>query len=153
MLIDKEAQDHTSLHLTEREGEHIREIILTKIDCSWSYYLRNRVGMSPPNVHAYLSGKKPISFRNLKKLLSGTDVEASCQTVVTLENTRGGIVETADSIPLEEMLSSPEAEESFEENDHSPPTSDSFSSARGREKQRMQQAIQWLGKPEDSSES
>lgn len=107
MHIYKDAAEHTSLRLTEKEGEYLRELILNQIDCSWPSYLRDRVGMHPNNVYAYLTGAKPISIKNIRRLLSGTRITIEeCQLNIILGNTSGGIVNDVDSTTLEDVLHS-----------------------------------------------
>src|SRR5690606_5850952 len=111
LLIHKETLDHTPLLLTEQEGEELREMIVKQITCSFSFYVNNILHMHASNVHNYLTGRKPITINNLRKLLSGTKLEISeCFLQLTVEKAAGKPAQDADFIPLEEMLSCPESD-------------------------------------------
>ncbi len=110
--IVKTAFEHTSLLLSEKEGQEIRDFIVTQINCSFESYVRNIIHMHPSNVHAYLAGQKRISLENLRKILSGTKFEVSeCTLQLTISKNAGSDAETAPSVNLDEVLLHHELEE------------------------------------------
>lgn len=105
MNIVTNADDKTRFYLTPEAGSAIRDTILQQIDVSFRSYITDRVGLHQSNVSAILSGSRPTTFAMLERILSGTRIEITqCIVSFTLENTSGGIVKTADSPTLEEML-------------------------------------------------
>lgn len=112
MQIIKSAPAHTSVLLTEQEGSDLRELIVTQIDTSFAYYLEQKVGMQYSNVHAYLTGRKAITLKNIIKLLSGTNIQVKeCITILTLEKSSGEDALNATFIGIEETLSSQELDD------------------------------------------
>ena len=106
MEIHLTLPEKTSFKLTPEQGNQIREAIMQQIDVSFTYYIEKVVMMHRTNVTSILSGNRVTSIDNLRKILSGTRIEVTqCTTSITLENISGGIVPTADSVTLEEMLS------------------------------------------------
>lgn len=131
--IVKTAFDHTSLLLSEKEGQEIRDYIVSQINCSFEWYVRNIIHMHPSNVHAYLAGQKTISIGNLKKILSGTQFEISeCTLQLTISKNAGSDAEPAPSVNLEEVLLHHELEEIVSIPDQGPSTL-----ANHRAKQKM----------------
>ena len=115
MIFSIDTTDKTSFCLTPEQGGRIRELITQQIDISFRYYLQTYVGLEESNVSAILSGKRNMTIGMLRRILSGTRIELElCTLNFTLENTSGGIVQTADLPTLEEMLSLQEQNESGE---------------------------------------
>ena len=107
MEILTEGRDITSIKLTSEEGARIREILCSNTHMTFPTYLK-KVGLMSPNVYPFLSGDKPVTIATLRKLFSGTNVDITCQVILTLDDQNGELVQSAGSITLEEMLSSRE---------------------------------------------
>ena len=107
MEILTEGRDITSIKLTSGEGARIREILCSNTHLSFTSYLK-KVGLISTNVYPFLTGDKPVTIATLKKLFSGTNVDITCQVLLTLDDQNGALVPNAGSITLEEMLSSKE---------------------------------------------
>lgn len=115
MIFNVQITDKTSFTLTPEEGSRIRELITQQIDVSFREYIRRKTGMEDSNVSAILNGKRNLTIGMLRKLISGTRMEIEdCTLNFTLENTSGGIVQTAVLPTLEEMLFLQEQNESGE---------------------------------------
>lgn len=119
MQIEIPVGDKTVFTLTPEIGSLIREAIVQQIDVSFRSYLKQRTGLEETNVSSMLAGKRNMTIGMLRRLLSGTRIEVElCTLNFTLENTTGGIVQTADSPTLEEMLSLREQSDSEEMEHH-----------------------------------
>lgn len=154
MQIIKSAPEHTSVLLTEQEGSDLREMIVTQIDTSFAFYIEQYVGMHYSNVHAYLTGKKAISLKNLIKLLSGTPIQVKeCITILTLEKNYGEDAQNATFIGIEETLSSHDLDDvNFHLDALANEESQELSALEKlREKQRTSLESLFMEKPEDSS--
>ena len=105
MIFNVQITDKTAFTLTPEEGSRIRELITQQIDVSFREYIHRKTGMEDSNVSAMLNGKRNLTIGMLRKLISGTRMEIEdCTLTFTLENTSGGIVQTAVLPTLEEML-------------------------------------------------
>jgi hypothetical protein len=107
MEILTEGRDITSIKLTPGEGARIRELLCSNTQYSFTTYLK-KVGLISTNVYPFLTGDKPVTIATLRKLFSGTNIDITCQVLLTLDDQNGELVSNAVSMTLEEMLSSKE---------------------------------------------
>ena len=105
MEIYQEPGDRTSIQLDPGQGEELRSLIVRASEQHFTRYIE-MIGMQPTNVANYLSGRNRISLGVLSKLLAGTDLKLQCTLQILIQN--GNTVEDVDSIPLDDLLFSPE---------------------------------------------
>jgi transcriptional regulator with XRE-family HTH domain len=117
--IFQQPEHRATIQLEPHQGEALRSLIVSTTHMSFNRYVE-KVGLQPTNVSNYLSGRNRMSFATLYKLLAGTNLHLTCLLQVTITN--GSVVESADCIPLEEMLFSPEPDTSVEDITSTPPT-------------------------------
>lgn len=118
LQIMSQGQESTSLVLTAEQGKEIRNLIEQNIRCSFGHYVSDIVCLARTNVYSYLNGDRPITIKTLRKLLSGTDIQIQCITLLTLENVIGEPAQDVDFVGLEDALSGLEYEAITETEEH-----------------------------------